>query len=188
MLQEEGGANKDTAQKIARANLKVGQVAKTWSFGTRNQQQKMPYALCVKVMKAVIMPTLTCFGRSRVWNREHIFQLQRVVNHAVRRCLGTRKLWMHNNHVNGAMLCEFAQWEPFEFTMARQSLFWLGHVARMGVNAYRNRHCSDGGKDIMFDNTPICDNSSGCNTSWRKYRLRSWIGLGLRRIERSGNG
>ena len=28
MLQEEGGANKDTAQKIAPANLKVGQVAK----------------------------------------------------------------------------------------------------------------------------------------------------------------
>ena len=28
--------------------------------------------------------------------------------------------------------CEFAQWEPFEFTIARQSLLWLGHVARMG--------------------------------------------------------
>ena len=46
MLQEEGGANKDTAQKIAPANLKVGQVAKKrGSFGTRNQQHKMPYAL-----------------------------------------------------------------------------------------------------------------------------------------------
>ena len=132
MLREEGGASKDTAQKIARANMKVGQVAKTWSFGTRNQQHKMPHTLRIKVMKAVIMPTLTCFGRSRVWNREQIYQLQRVVNHAVRRCLGTRKLWMHSNHVNGDMLCEFAQWEPFEFTIARQSLFWLGHVARMG--------------------------------------------------------
>ena len=132
MLHEEGGSSKDTAQKIARANMKVGQVAKTWSFGTRNQQHKMPHTLRVKVMKAVIMPTLTCFGRSRVWNREHIYQLQRVVNYAVQRCLGTRKLWMHNNHVNGDMLCEFAQWEPFEFTIARQSLFWLGYVARMG--------------------------------------------------------
>ena len=64
MLHEEGGASKDTAQKIARANMKVGQVAKTWSFGTRNQQHKMPHTLRIKVMKAVIMPTLTCFGRS----------------------------------------------------------------------------------------------------------------------------
>ena len=39
---------------------------------------------------------------------------------------------MHNNHVNGDMLSEFAQWEPFEFTIARQSLFWLGDVAGMG--------------------------------------------------------
>ena len=123
----------------------------------------MPYALRVKVMKAVVMPTLTCFGRSRVWNREHIFQLQRVVNHAVRRCLGTRKLWMHNNHVNGAMLCEFAQWELFECTVARQSLFWLGHVARMGCE--RSPKQALFGRDITFDNTRICDNSSGCNTS-----------------------
>ena len=134
LLQETGGAGRDTTFKVSRAHRKIAQLAKAWTSGARNQQHKMPLSVRFKVMKAVavVMPTLTCFGRSRVWNREHIAKLQRVINYAVRRCFQVRKQWMQDFHVNSRMFCDAAQWEPFEFTIARQTLFWLGHVARMG--------------------------------------------------------
>lgn len=42
--------------------------------------------------------------------------------------------WLHQHQVKSMQLCTLAQWEPIEFTLARQSLFWLGHVARMGCH------------------------------------------------------
>ena len=38
---------------------------------------------------------------------------------------------MATHKVNHATLCKMAQWEPFYHTIGRQSLLWLGHVARM---------------------------------------------------------
>ena len=134
ILQEDGGCNKDTAHKIARGYLKIRQTANAWHFGARRQQSQMPLHARVKIMKAILMPTLTCFGRTRVWHQEHIMQLQRVVNYAVRRCFNVRKPWMKAHHTNARRLCAFVGWEPFEFTIGRQSLFWLGHVARMGTH------------------------------------------------------
>ena len=81
LLQETGGAGRDTTYKVCRARRKIAQLAKAWTFGARNQQHKMPFSVRVQVMKAVAMPTLTCFGRSRVWNREHIARFQRVINY-----------------------------------------------------------------------------------------------------------
>ncbi len=47
------------------------------------------------------------------------------------RCLLIRKQWMHANNVNAAQLSKVVQWEPFETTITRQSLLWLGHLAQM---------------------------------------------------------
>lgn len=133
ILEEQGSQRRDTTQRIS-ASVKLHQLARSWHFGTRSQQRKMPYSIWIKVMKSVLMPSLTCFGRSRVWNREHIMMLQRVVFRAVRQCFQVNRPWLHQNHVNSMQLCTLAQWEPIEFTLARQSLFWLGHVARMGCH------------------------------------------------------
>ena len=59
--------------------------------------------------------------------------MQRIINWAVQRCLLVRHRWKRDNHVNNAMLNELVQWEPLETTIARQSLIWLGHVARMNI-------------------------------------------------------
>ena len=131
MLQETGGQQADTSHRRSKGFFRIRQTARAWHFGTRSQQSKMPHSIRVKIMKAVLMPTLTCFGRSRSWNRDSIRSMQQVVDWAVQRCLNVRKHWKRAHHVSSEMLNEIAQWEPFHYTIARQSLFWLGHLARM---------------------------------------------------------
>ena len=40
----------------------------------------------------------------------------------------------HKCHLSDKLLCRMVQWEPLYNTLARQSLKWLGHVARMNTN------------------------------------------------------
>ena len=132
ILDETGGHHSDTQAKKAKAFLKIGATARAWFFGTRRQSHRQfPHSLRVKIMKAVIMPTLTCFGKSRSWSPGQIKQMERVINWAAQRCLLIRHSWKRQHHVNSEMIRELVQWEPFATTMARQCLFWLGHVARM---------------------------------------------------------
>jgi hypothetical protein len=77
------------------------------------------------------MPTIICFGRTRYWKVVLKHTRQRVVNAAVRRCLGMHLAKMREGHITHEQLCAAAQWEPFEHTIARYSLLWLGHVARI---------------------------------------------------------
>ena len=132
ILDETGGHHSDTQAKKAKAFLKIGATARAWFFGTRRQSHRQfPHSLRVKIMKAVIMPTLTCFGKSRSWSPGQIKQMERVINWAAQRCLLIRHSWKRQHHVNSDMIRELVQWEPFATTMARQCLFWLGHVAQM---------------------------------------------------------
>ncbi|CAJ1439366.1 unnamed protein product [Effrenium voratum] len=133
MLQDTASQAADTKAKNAQAYLKIAKTAKAWHFGHQRGRAQTPHSIRVKIMKAVIMPTLTCFGRSRAWNQNQVKQMQRIINWAVQRCLLVRHRWKRDNHVNNAMLNELVQWEPFETTIARQSLIWLGHVARMNI-------------------------------------------------------
>lgn len=131
MLHEKGQQQADTSARRSKGYHKIRQTAVAWNWGKRNSSTSYPYSLRIKVMKAVLMPTLTCFGRSRSWNKAQIRHMQQVINWAVMRCLLIRKQWMHTNHVKATQLNELVQWEPFETTITRQSLLWLGHLARM---------------------------------------------------------
>lgn len=82
-------------------------------------------------MKAVIMPTLTCFGRARSRTKDQIRQPKQIVNCAAQRCLGIHQQWQRTSQVNAALIRELVPWEPFEHALARQSWQWLDHVARM---------------------------------------------------------
>ena len=132
-LHVSGSNHTDTMTRKSRGYRKIYQTAKAWHFVARASHKKLPHSFRIRIMKAIVMPTLTSFGRSRAWNREQIKQLQMVVNWAVQRCLLIARRWKPDNHVNiySQLLNELAQWEPFETTIARQSLLWLGHVARM---------------------------------------------------------
>ena len=68
-------------------------------------------------MKAVIMPTLTCFGRARSWTKDQIRQTKQIVNCAAQRCLGIHQQWQRTSQVNAALIRELVPWEPFENTL-----------------------------------------------------------------------
>ena len=82
-------------------------------------------------MKATVIPTLTAFGRSRGWTKAQIRALQVVQNYAIQRAMGMDKMAMQEYHVTNTALHKAAGWEPIENTLARNTLKWLGHVARM---------------------------------------------------------
>lgn len=71
ILHEQGGPDADTRAKRTKAYIKIGQTAKAWFFGKNQPGRPLPNSLRVKIMKAVIMPTLTCFGKTRAckWNK-----------------------------------------------------------------------------------------------------------------------
>lgn len=67
----------------------------------------------------------------RAWTKNQIRQMEQITVWAAQRCLGIHSQWKRTHHVNAALIQEMVQWEPFEHTIARQSLQWIGHVARM---------------------------------------------------------
>ena len=84
-LMETGGQQSDTSRRRSSGFHKIAKTARSWQFGTRSQQRKIPHSIRVKIMKAVLMPTLTCLGRSRSWTRESVKSMQQDINHAVHR-------------------------------------------------------------------------------------------------------
>ena len=56
-------------------HIKIGQTAKAWFFGKNQPGRPLPNSLRVKIMKAVIMPTLTCFGKTRAWTKNQMEQI-----------------------------------------------------------------------------------------------------------------
>jgi hypothetical protein len=68
-LHETGKVHTDNVRKIVAASRKIKQVGRAWMYGKNiGTKKKLPRNVRVRIMKAVIMPTLTCFGRTRNWN------------------------------------------------------------------------------------------------------------------------
>ncbi|CAE7564138.1 unnamed protein product [Symbiodinium natans] len=132
----------------------------------------MPLAIRVKLMKVVLMPTITSFGRSRQWNQEHLHRLQRVVHRAIHRCFNVRPQWLQQHHVKRRDMAAFVGWEPVEATLGRQCLNWLGHVARM--------------KKEELPKLALCGWWSGYKIKQRpKFRQQQWIQYLLAQIKTS---
>ncbi|CAJ1328949.1 unnamed protein product, partial [Effrenium voratum] len=110
---------KDTIHRGSMAMQRARAVAKAWSLGSS------------KGRHSIIVPTLTAFGRSRAWTRAQVEHLQTRQNYAIQRALGLDRMAMHEYHVRNQDLHAMAQWEPIEKVLARQTLRWMGHVARM---------------------------------------------------------
>ena len=125
---------KDTIHRGSMAMQRARAVAKAWSLGSskgRGATSGIRFATRLKVMHSIIVPTLTAFGRSRAWTRAQVEHLQTRQNYAIQRALGLDRMAMHEYHVRNQDLHAMAQWEPIEKVLARQTLRWMGHVARM---------------------------------------------------------
>lgn len=88
----------------------------------------------LRILRTMAAPTLKVFGHSRAWNREELLRAQRALNYGVRRAMGMNTWIMHDRHVTDQALYQAANWEPFEHLIMRESLQWLGNVARMPLD------------------------------------------------------
>ena len=96
----------------------------------------------VKVLKAIIKGTLMAlmsFARTRAWQTNQIKRMQGVIHIAIRRCLGYRLRDLRKAGITNEVLRNLAQWEKFDTAVRRASLLWLGHVARMPVEALQKQ-------------------------------------------------
>ena len=93
----------------------------------------MKRSLRVRVMKSIVTPKLSTFGKTRPWTLAPLARMQRVLSQAIRRCFDMHLRLMHATGVTDEALRQAAQWEPIKATVMRQTMTWLGHVARMPI-------------------------------------------------------
>ena len=123
---------RDTLHRGIMAMQRARLVAKAWSYG---QHRGGPLSATTRLrgMSSVVSPTLTTFGRSRAWTKGQIEHLQTRQNYALQRAMGLNRLALHEFHVTNQELHRAAMWEKLETTLARHTLRWMGHIARMKV-------------------------------------------------------
>ena len=74
-LEERGGNQYETDKKVKAGWGAVGRTAKAWSLGTpggRGFRKGLKLDIRIKIMKAVVLPTILSFCRSRAWNKFQI--------------------------------------------------------------------------------------------------------------------
>ena len=131
-----GRNDEDTRQKVKKGYAAARLVAKAWGLGSthgRGRESLTMKETRLKIMKTVVIPSITTFARSRAWTKEQLRQVQRVANYAVRRCMGMDILLMQEHHVSDEMLYAMSGWETMEQLISKHTMWWLGHVGRMPI-------------------------------------------------------
>ena len=85
-------------------------IAKAWSTGThrgRGDTSRVRLLARLRVMRSVIQPTLTSFGRTSPWTRAQIGAL-----YALQRVFGLDRLALHELHITNEQLHNAALWPP----------------------------------------------------------------------------
>ena len=117
--------------------MRARDIAKAWSTGThrgRGVTSRVKLLARLRVMRSVIVPTLTTFGRSRTWTRGQVALLQSAQNYALQRAFGLDRLAMHEYHITNDQLHRAAMWPTIKHTLMSQTLKWLGHICRMPID------------------------------------------------------
>ena len=137
ILSDTGSQWKDTLQRCTQARRRIKEIAKAWSTGTdrgRGQTSRVGILARLRVMRSIILPSLTSFGRTRAWTKAQIAALQTVQNYALQRVFGLDRLALHELHITNEQLHKAALWPPIRTVLMRQTMLWLGHVCRMPLH------------------------------------------------------
>jgi hypothetical protein len=138
-LSEDSRQYADTAVRVAAGKGRVRAVSKAWGsegrFG-RGERSKVKRHVRLTIMKAVVMPTVTTFCKTRAWTTRQLDQVQRVANYAVRKALGIDSYNAQEHHLKDLDMYRAVGWDRVVDVVMRQSLAWLGHVARMPISRH----------------------------------------------------
>lgn len=127
----------ETQARVSKALSKIGWVAGAWSRGrgTQSNKRRIRLSVRVKVMKVVVKGVLYSFCKTRAWQMNQLSRVQETINLAIRRCIGVRLGMIKPLGLSNDILQQLTQWESFETSVRRATLIWIGHVARMPVEA-----------------------------------------------------
>eukprot|EP00435_Cladocopium_sp_Y103_P073129 s129_g42.t1 len=137
ILSETASQWKDTMHRSIQGRIRAKQIAKAWSTGThrgRGQSSCVKLLARLRVMRSILIPTLTTFGRTRSWSKAQIGALQTVQNYALQRVFGLDRLAMHELHITNQQLHNASLWPPVRVILMRQTMRWFGHVCRMPID------------------------------------------------------
>ena len=137
IISDTGSQWKDTIHRCIQARRRIKEIAKAWSTGTergRGQTSRVGLLARLRVMRSIILPTLTSFGRTRTWTKGRIEALQTVQNYALQRVFGLDRLALHELHITNEQLHKAALWPPIRTVLMRQTMRWLGHICRMQLH------------------------------------------------------
>ena len=136
LLGVRGNHTVETQARINKTVQKLGWVASSWTQGrgAHRNKHRIKYSVRLRVMKTVVKGVLSSFAKTRAWQVNHLARAQKVIQMAIRRCLGVRMGAIHRAGLNNRVLTYFAQWESFDNLVRRGTLMWIGHIARMHVN------------------------------------------------------
>ena len=118
VLHEGGATGPDTTHRASAGMQNVRRIASIWAKGSKrgtgdhDGNRGVKRSTRIRVMEAVIPPTLTSFARSRRFTRHQIEAYQRVVNYAVRRAMGITIYDMRDHHITDLQLHNFTKMQP----------------------------------------------------------------------------
>ena len=97
----------DILHRCTQAKQRAKQIAKAWSTGThrgRGLTSRLKLLARLRVMKSIIIPTLTTFSQTRPWSKAQINALQTVQSYALQRVFGLDRLAMQEHHITNQQL------------------------------------------------------------------------------------
>ena len=136
LLGVRGNQVAETQARINKTVQKFGWFSSAWTQGrgTHKQKNRIKYSVHIKVMKTVVKGVLSSFAKTRAWQVNQLARAQKVIQMAIRRCLGIRVGAIRRAGLNNRVITYMAQWESFDTMVRRATLMWIGHIARMHVD------------------------------------------------------
>ena len=170
IISDTGSQWKDTIHRCIQARRRIKEIAKACSTGTergRGQTSRVGLLARLRVMRSIILPTLTSFGRTRTWTKAQIEALQTVQNYALQRVFGLDRLALHELHITNEQLHKAALWPPIRTVLMRQTMRWLGHICRMQLHRLPKMDYSVPGYRTHPTPSEPTTNSSGLARLWQ---------------------
>ena len=120
---------------VSRAELceAMSKLMRSWSKGVKGHMviNKLSRTTRIKVMKAAVVPVLTAFCKTRAWTEHDLKQVEMVEKKALRAAFGITMWDVREYRIRHEKLYKAAGWTPIDKVIKRETLRWMGHVARM---------------------------------------------------------
>lgn len=127
LLRARGTHAAETQARIGKTVQKLGWVTSSWTQGrgAHRNKRRIRYSVRITVMKTVVKGVLSIFSKTRLWQVNHLTRAQKVIQMAIRRCLGVRMGLIQQAGLNNRVLTHLAQWESFD-NMVRRAIQCYG--------------------------------------------------------------